>query len=397
MDVGYSDNNPDITGTDYVTNRAIITPVDINSQSDISPSKTHSYPMNQAIMSDTSWYPRVLVIGPGGVKGLKVLGFLSPVEDSGLLDYVDTYCGVSIGAIISLLIISGYQIREIVGEAATLDIFKEIGVLNFQSSLDNRGLMSNEPIRKRLSQLIINKFGNIPTLHSLYMRTGKSYIAVTLNATDEECVMMGPFTHPNVSCVDATMFSMNIPFVFYQLVYHGKTYVDGALANPYPVDFFDDGNTNILGIYMKTVHTKNGHPVAASRPGTIIHHIEETTTPLTMGAYSLKIVHSLMDQRRNNIIQHSSARCKHVCLESKTIDTIGSSVNIEERAHMLVEGFNDGKKFLSQLVTNTYIGPKIPAKLSYTYPTYYMIGDTDEPVNLPTENDSSLLSIMTTS
>ena len=390
MDVEYSDNNADIDGTANTSiNRSIITPIDptVNDANDITP-------------PGSSWYPRVLVIGPGGVKGLKVLGFLSPIEDSGLLDYVDTYCGVSIGAIIALLIIAGYQIREIVGEAATLDIFKEIGVLNFQSSLDNRGLMSNEPIRKRLSQLIINKFGNIPTLHGLYMRTGKSYVAVTLNATDEECVMMGPFTHPNVSCVDATMFSMNIPFVFYQLVYHGKTYVDGALANPYPVDFFDDGNTNILGIYMKTIHPKNIQPTASSRPGTIIQHIENTVAPLSIGAYSLKIVHSLMDQRRNNIIQHSSSRCRHICLETKTTDTMGSNVNIEERAHMLVEGFNDGKKFLSQLITDTYIGPKIPAKLSYVYPVYYMMGDSDGTVDIiddavGTSENSSILAAMT--
>lgn len=378
MDVEHIDNNINKDGT---SNRAIITPID-NDISSSSKSNAETKPC-------TPWFPRVLVIGPGGVKGLKVLGFLSPIEDSGLLDYVDTYCGVSIGAIIALLIISGYQIREIVGEAATLDIFKEIGVLNFQSSLDNRGLMSNEPIRRRLSQLIINKFGNVPSLYSLYMRTGKAYIAVTLNATDEQCVMMGPFTHPNVSCVDATMFSMNIPFVFYQLVYHGKIYVDGALANPYPIDFFDDGNTNILGVYMKTVHAKDTRHAIHSQPGTILQRVEELPIPLTVGAYSLKIVHSLMDQRRNHIIQHASSKCKHVCLETKTTDTMGSNVNIEERAHMLVEGFNDGKKFLSQLYTDTYVGPKISPKTNYVYPVYYMRDEVVEDISVISEMNNT--------
>src|SRR3972149_10640295 len=85
------------------------------------------------------WIPRVIVIGPGGIKGLKILGFLSPIEDSGLLEYLDTYCGVSVGAVISLLIICGYQIREIVGEAAKLDLFKEIGAFNFKSIIENKG------------------------------------------------------------------------------------------------------------------------------------------------------------------------------------------------------------------------------------------------------------------
>lgn len=327
------------------------------------------------------WYPRVLVIGPGGVKGLKILGFLSPVEDSGLLEYLDTYCGVSVGAVISLLIICGYQIREIVGEAVKLDIFNEIGALNFKSIMENKGFISNEPVRKLLTQLVINKFGNVPSLYGLYMRTGKAFIAVTLNATDETCVMLNPFSNPDISCVDATMFSMNIPFVFYQLVYRGKTYVDGALANPYPVDYFDDGKTNILGIYMKTIHSKNTTPVTTHLPGTIVQKVEDSSSTIPIGAYSLKIIHSLMDHRRNQIIQQSSDKCKHVCLETKTTDTIGYTVTTDDKALMLVEGFNEGKSFLDQLQSGTYSGPTIPQVQKYKYPTYYMSLQPDSPLD----------------
>lgn len=308
------------------------------------------------MIKNFNWYPRVLVIGPGGVKGLKVLGFLAPLEDSGLLNFVDTYCGVSVGAIISLLIISGYQIRELISEGTNLDLFKEIHNFNFQTSMENKGLLSNEPMKKHLSQLILDKFGNIPTLHNLYMRTGKAFITVTLNATDEECVMMTPFTHPSMSCVDATMFSMNIPFIFYQLIYKHKIYVDGALANPYPIDFFDDGKTNILGVYMKTIHKKDLH-----------------SESLPISTYCLKIFHSLMDHRRNHIIQLSSNLCKHVCLECDNVDTTGSSLDIDEKVQMLVDGFNRGKKFLYQLQSNTYVGPKIPPHLYYSYPPYDII------------------------
>jgi predicted acylesterase/phospholipase RssA len=335
------------------------------------------------------WYPRVLIIGPGGVKGLKVLGFLSPIEDAGLLEYVDTYCGVSIGAVISLLIVAGYQIREIVGEAATLDIFKDMENLTIQSMLENRGFMSNEPFRKRLTQLILNKFGTIPTLHNLYLLTGKAFIAVTLNATDEECVMMGPFSHPHTSCVDATMFSMNIPFVFYQLVYQGKTYVDGALANPYPIDYFDDGKTDILGIYMRTVHNKPSPVLSTPKPGMIIQRVSDTTkASIPITTYYLKIVYSLMDQRRNNIIQSASDRCKHVCLESQNTDTIGFTITIDDKAHMLVEGFNQGKTFLNQLYHGTYEPPKIPPKLKYEYPPYYFLEDAlDQPREVSDPNE----------
>lgn len=333
---------------------------------------------------DNSWFPRVIVIGPGGIKGFNVLGFLSPIEDYGLLKYADTYCGVSVGAIISLLIVSGYSIREIVGEAATLDIFKDIENINFQSIFDHKGLISNEPIRKRLSQLILNKFGTIPTLYDLYMKTGRAYIATTLNATDEKCEMMGPFTHANISCVDATMFSMNIPFIFYQLIHQGKTYVDGALCNPYPVDYFDDGNTNILGIYMKTCNesTKiiNTTPTL---PGRIIQRIERAPDkPLSISDYLQKIIHSLMDHRRNSIIQNASDMCKHICLETDVIDSVGLNITTEVKARMLVNGFNSGMNFINQLQNNNYIPPQIPLKLRYEFPPYYI---RDENLSLPVD------------
>ena len=341
------------------------------------------------------WIPRVSVIGPGGAKGMKILGFLSCIEYNGFLKYVDTYCGVSVGAIISLLIICGYEIREIIGQAIKLDLFKEIDSLNFESIIENKGLISNEPLRKKLTQLVIDKFGNVPTLYNLYMMTGISYVSVTLNATDEECCMMGPFNYPNVSCVDATMFSINIPFIFYQLIYQGKTYVDGALGNPYPVDYFDDGETNILGIYVKTCNNNNTPVVLPHLPGMIVQKIEEQPKSLPMGLYSFKIIHSPMDQRRNSIIHKSSSRCRHICLETRNVNTFGYKLAEDNKVHMLVEGYNDAREFLHQIRTDTYKIPKIPPLAKYTYPPYYAMGETSDQETSIHNEEVAILSAMT--
>lgn len=352
--------------------RPIIIPHVSNLESD----RSRIVKNNKRVISETNippWYPRVLIIGPGGMKGMKALGFLSPVEDSKLLEYVDTYVGVSVGSLITLLMICGYHIREIVGEAVKLDIFKEPTSFDFGSAIEHRGFISNEPVRKRLTQLIINKFGNVPTLYGLYMMTGKSFSAITLNATDEECVMLNPFDNPDISCVDATMFSMNVPFIFYQLVFRGKTYVDGALANPYPIEYFDDGKTNILGIYMKAAHINKN---VAQNSGVIVERVEENTTPLSMESYPLKIINALLDHRYYNIIQGASDKCKHVCLEVKMDDLLGyNTTTSASKAALLVEGFNQGKSFISQIMNNNYQSPKIPPKINYKYPPYFMMGE----------------------
>lgn len=300
-------------------------------------------------MSHT-WLPRVLVVGPGGVKGLKVLGFLTPLEDAKLLRAVDTYCGVSIGAIICLLLAAGYSIREIVGEAVTLDIFKDISGFNWREAMSHRGVLSNEPVQHRLCNLLVLKFGHVPTLHELYEVTHNSFIAVTYNVTNSICAMMGPQTHPDVSCVDAVLCSMNIPFVFYQLIYQDKTYIDGAFGNPYPVDYFDNGSTDILGIYIKDPDTAYENP------------------ELPVQVYFSKIIHALMERTRNKIIHDSSEHCKHVKIQTHIHDTVGTNMTLENKARMLVDGNNEGREFIQDIHNHRYQRPVIPPDVKYTYP-----------------------------
>lgn len=338
------------------------------------------------------WAPRTLVIGPGGVKGLKTLGFLCPLEDYGLLDTMDTFCGVSIGALISLLIICGYEMREIIGEATRMDFFKDIGNFNFQSIIENKGLISNEPVRKKLTELVLNKFGTIPNLYQLYMRTGKALTTVTLNATDKISVMMNPFTHGDVSCVDAVLYSMNIPFLFYQLVYQGKIYVDGAFADPYPIEFFDDTKTDILGIYMKSkTNEEVPFPPKDDYNSTynhlsnkILKRIEPVDPPenecercsdiLPVHQYVTKMVEYMLEQRRISAIYASSNKCVHVCIEANSNDPIGYKFSTKEKAKMLSEGYVDGKEFLNKICKYNF-SCDLPEKIPYKYPPYYTLDD----------------------
>ena len=320
------------------------------------------------------YYPRVLLLDYGGEKGLLMLGFLAATEDAQMLNHVDTYAGVSIGAIITLLLVAGYSVREIIGESTRLDLFKNIASLDIQAIIDKGGFISTEPIRQRLTQLIVNKFGSVPTLHGLYLSTGKSYNVATFDVTNMVSVIMGPFNYPDVSCIDAAMFSMNIPFIFYRLVHDGKIYVDGALANPYPVDYFDDGNTDILGIYVKTVYPVSlPIPTAATiaTPRNIVARVAavDDATKISHVTYLLKIIDHLLDRGRTKVIRSVSAKCRHVCLQTTISVGIGATQDI--KAQMLIEGFSRGKEFLEQIANNNYIPPVIEPQSHYDYPVYW--------------------------
>lgn len=281
------------------------------------------------------WLPRTLVIGPGGTKGYLSLGFLCPLEDKKFLEKVDTFAGVSVGAIISLLLVVGYKIREIIGISEKIELFKDASNFSFSYIMENQGLISNQPIRQILIKYVTEKLGNVPTLHELYLKKGKSLITVSLNTTDQKEEIMTPFSHGNISCIDAVMYSMNIPFVFYKLMCNHKTYVDGALANPYPVDFFDNGEVNILGVFMCNAEKDDKK---------IIKKIVDK--PVSFIEYAGKILTSLLLQRRNNVVERCSKRCRHILLSYKNDDPISVACGNKEKVEMLVEGYNKAREFL---------------------------------------------------
>ena len=330
------------------------------------------------------WRPRVLVLGPGGVRGFCFLGFLCAICDAGLLEETDIFCGVSIGGLISMLLVCGYKPREIIKEGTGLDIFKNLEPLTLTNIISARGLVSNKTIEDNLRRLIVAKFGSVPTFAQLYDLTGKALICVTLNTTDETCQMMDPSVTPNLNILDAVLRTINIPFLMQQLVQDGKTYVDGALANPYPVDYFDDGNTNILGIYLKTVHNDTVSVSGMSVEGSISPRggmdqtISENTPNVsqhtgsilqnTTSVYLQKIFQSAMDQRRISIIQNCSVRVKHAPLECVPRDALGIMTGIDAKGQMLSEGYTYGQRWVEQLKSNQYVSPAVPKRPRYSYP-----------------------------
>lgn len=300
------------------------------------------------------WKPRTLVIGPGGVKGYLCLGFLHVFEERGLLDKIDTFAGVSVGSIISLLMVVGYTIKEIIDISEKLEMFKDASNFSFQYVIENQGLISNQPIRQVLYKAVNDKLGCVPTLDELYTKCGKALITVTLNTTDQREEIMTPFSHPKVCCIDAVMYSMNIPFVFYKLMCNHKNYVDGALANPYPVDFFDNGIDNVLGIFMS-----NKEPEEKK----IIRKVTERH--VSFFEYASKILSSLLLQRRNSVINRCSNKCRHVMLNYKGSDAISIKCTDIEKVEMLVIGYNQARDFLNgELEISSF------KEIKYEYPLY---------------------------
>lgn len=278
--------------------------------------------------SDSDWRPDVIVLGPGGLKGFLELGALHKFEQEGWLNKVNTFVGVSIGSVISILHLCGLSFVDISDIGIEMNLFDDWKIENFKDMLKSKGVVSPEHFRNTISRAIVTRMSKVPTFAELYKLTGKSFIAVSYNLTKRETVYFNRYSHPTMSIVEAAVASSSIPGVFYQYVYRNDIYIDGAFGNPYPVDIVDDGLSKVLGLY--------------------IDNTSQATSDSKLSETISAIFYAPIGELRKRNIQTSSECCKHLALVNNICDITGLQVDNKSRLHMFKEGYEMGAIFLSQ-------------------------------------------------
>lgn len=187
-----------------------------------------------------------LCLSGGGIKGICTLGALEYFSRFVELCSIKKYVGTSIGAIICLLLVCGYSPKEIFDKVMCgAELYKPLPRLAF---FVNFGLNDTEPLEEKLVELISEKLGTVPSLLELYNITGKEFVSVAANISKMRVEYISCISDPCMSCIEAVLLSCNAPGIFKKRVYNGMVYGDGGIFDNYPADFFNDGETKILGI-----------------------------------------------------------------------------------------------------------------------------------------------------
>lgn len=281
------------------------------------------HPLNPELKI-SKWSPDVIVLGPGGMKGFLELGALIPFEKLGILDKTKVMIGVSVGSIILLMYLLGYSIEDIIQEGLNVKVEQDFADFNLEN-LKAKGIFSMNKLAEKLSNIVLRKFGYIPTLKQLHNYTGIHFLIVTSKLPGSE-IHLDHISDPDLSCVNAVLFSSTIPFVFAPSEYKGMILYDGALTNPYPTNIFDNGEYNILGMYI-----------------TADEHVEE-------GFFWLinTIVRIPMKQLRIVNQNNASEKVRHIELTSPTMDFTGVSSDDDEKNSMIKHGFLTAVDFLNK-------------------------------------------------
>lgn len=195
-----------------------------------------------------------LIFSGGGIKGFALIGVIKVLVEAGELDDIDTYIGCSAGAITLLLLNAGFTWEELYDIMMNIDLskYREMDLSYF---LDNWGFDSGELLMKLIKVILKQKdiCENI-TFKELYDKTGKTLklFGSQLNYCEEDENCQSEFSvnvTPHMNVLDALRITAGFPGIFSPIWREDKMYVDGALLNPYPIEYSDPEKKRI-GVFI---------------------------------------------------------------------------------------------------------------------------------------------------
>ena len=199
----------------------------------------------------------ILVISGGGFKGFSALGAITKLKELEIIDNLDIYCGTSVGACISLLLIIGYSSQDIFEILSKLDMSKMV-VNNIDNILDevHIGLNLCDPIIYTIGYMMKRKrFSTKITFEKLFKKTGKKIIITGVCLNDTSLHYFSYDNTPNMEVLKAVTISISIPLIFKPCEYNNKLWLDGGIMNNYPIDLFNDKLNDVIGIYLDEEYT----------------------------------------------------------------------------------------------------------------------------------------------
>lgn len=279
------------------------------------------------------WFPDYMVLGPGGIRGLYYIGALQKLKVKNRLSYVRGWGATSVGAPVSLMMIIGYTPMEIMTVGVGTSLFSDFFSVKLGDRMremrENMGIISNNDIRRQMEDIVTSKMNFIPTLKQLYDIKKVDFRVATYNVTDQRLEILSHETEPDMSCVIAVMLAINIPFLFYQITYNGKTYIDAAFVCPLVIFPFDDGHNKIMTIFVDIQN--------------------RDTEELGFTTYIHRIFTSTIKRLRDLTIANSSQNCRHLCIISPFQDITGAGIDSKDKGWMVVSGIDAVDRFISQV------------------------------------------------
>lgn len=190
---------------------------------------------------------QTLVVSGGGMKGVASLGAVVALRQAGALDHVRTVVGTSAGALVA----AAYATNR-----ANLRVLDTLAQSRYQADVDLSQFLASFGLDsgKHLERWIYTVLGNRAyTFRCIREQHGVDLVVCATNLTDRMPQYFGPDHSPDMDVGTALRMSCTIPLLFSAVKHEGKLYVDGAVADNFPMAWASDafGAETVLGIAFK--------------------------------------------------------------------------------------------------------------------------------------------------
>lgn len=197
-----------------------------------------------------------IVLSGGATKGFGLVGSLQYLLDIQILPHIHKFVGTSIGAILSYLVCIGYSPIEIMIISCQKKIFEKMTQIDILNVMNGNGAVSFHIFQELLEKLTIEKIKRYITLRDLYVKYGKELICCTYNMTLQKPEYISYKTHPDLNCITALRMSANLPFIFETFCYDDYKYVDGGIADNFPIGQVEPDDL-VLGVRTQKILSKD--------------------------------------------------------------------------------------------------------------------------------------------
>jgi len=272
-----------------------------------------------------------LVLSGGGIKGFCLLGGVQSAMDLGLLKNINTYVGTSVGAIIGYLLAIGYTPIEIIVGLYTNRWLEKMQHFNLVAMINGNGATSFTNLNEALEKLTLAKIGRLLTLGKLKEMFGKTLICTTYNMTVCTVEYLGPDNHPDLPCLTALRMTANIPLVFDRFKYMDNYYVDGGLADNFPIIKGVEIGQKVLGIYLEI------------KENSLRDDPEDG-----MMTYFLRLLYIPMIQGSKSRIEQVKDKCVAIPISGEMRNIIEFDIKSKTRLDMFSDGYESVKNFLAK-------------------------------------------------
>lgn len=268
-----------------------------------------------------------IVISGGALHGLSILGALQYIQENYYAKHVKNYYGTSVGAMICYLLAIGYTPTEIMVYICTHQIIEKMRDLNVAGVLNGAGLISYNSIQEHLERMTIEKIGKYITLGDVKRLYDINLTMTTYNVTKGCVEYLSSEKTPEIPCIVALRMTSNIPLIFEHFKYMNCYYIDGGVANNFPIDEACKHGGKILGVYL----TYNSFKIKDVRD-------------VGLMSYLIKMFKFILSTSTNLKIEQASHTCSLIKLDSKG-EGFNFDINSREKLDMFSVGYNTAKLY----------------------------------------------------